>query len=319
MRHLWPIALVLWVGCRPSHPAASAGDPTDISDRADEERDKESDELELSNQNKGGGRSRSKRSSAPARDTGGGRDAGGDDQRKRAVAGSFERPVMTCGPVDSYAYVAREFRCADGRNPLGGQIRSAQEARTGSRPHPSGHIIDLYQVPCSGGAETVFVDMYGCPEQAALLEGAGSTRASEAAIAFDDGKFKSAVEICQRETDKDRSSAAATECVGLAPAAMILGGAESGGVKMVGASCGRAASAADGGAKLRKLTVVEVTRWLARGARNRMSREQFKATIDQVATACGVNDGQGALKHPFEDVRKRSEASCKQARCCAAT
>ena len=75
-----------------------------------------------------------------------------------------EHPVMRCGPVESYVYVASEFRCADGTNPLGGDPRAGAAARVGNvGPNSTGHIIDLYRVPCSEGPRDVYVDMYGCP------------------------------------------------------------------------------------------------------------------------------------------------------------
>lgn len=72
---------------------------------------------------------------------------------------------MRCGPKDSYAYVANEFKCADGSNPFAGNLGAAQKSRRGNvGANASGHIIDLYVVPCPEGEREVFVDMYGCNE-----------------------------------------------------------------------------------------------------------------------------------------------------------
>lgn len=85
--------------------------------------------------------------------------------QRRGSGQSREDPVICCGPVDSYTYVAAEFRCPDGQNPLGGDPSAGQRARVGNvGPNASGHIIDLYRVPCGGGEVDIFVDMYGCPE-----------------------------------------------------------------------------------------------------------------------------------------------------------
>jgi hypothetical protein len=66
--------------------------------------------------------------------------------------------------MESYVYVASEFRCAGGTNPLGGDPRAGAAARVGNvGPNSSGHIIDLYRVPCPEGPRDVYVDMYGCP------------------------------------------------------------------------------------------------------------------------------------------------------------
>lgn len=76
---------------------------------------------------------------------------------------SKDSPVLRCGPMDSYKYVATDFKCADGSNPFGGNLKAAQMARKGNvGANAQGHIIDLYEVPCPEGPRQVFVDMYGC-------------------------------------------------------------------------------------------------------------------------------------------------------------
>jgi hypothetical protein len=78
---------------------------------------------------------------------------------------SAEDPVGACGPRDSYAFVAGEFQCPGGGNPLGGDPTAGAQAREGNvGANSTGHIIDLYRVPCPGGDVQVYVDMYGCPE-----------------------------------------------------------------------------------------------------------------------------------------------------------
>jgi len=74
-----------------------------------------------------------------------------------------ETPVLRCGPKDSYVYVAKEFKCPDGGNPLGGNPQAGAAARIGNvGANSTGHIIDLYEVPCASGPRRVYVDMYGC-------------------------------------------------------------------------------------------------------------------------------------------------------------
>jgi hypothetical protein len=81
-----------------------------------------------------------------------------------------EHPVPACGPRDSYDYVASRFRCPDGTNPLGGDPRAGQAARLGNvGANASGHIIDVYRVPCASGPVDVYVDMYGCPGMQGML------------------------------------------------------------------------------------------------------------------------------------------------------
>jgi hypothetical protein len=64
-----------------------------------------------------------------------------------------------------YLYVAGEFKCDDGSNPLNGDAQAGGEARSGNvGANSTGHIIDRYVVPCPEGPREVFVDMYaGCP------------------------------------------------------------------------------------------------------------------------------------------------------------
>lgn len=88
------------------------------------------------------------------------------DGSDAAPGSSKESPVLRCGPRDSYGFVAGVYRCADGSNPLGGNIGAGGAARRGNvGPNSQHHIIDLYEVPCASGAEKVYVDMYGCPDE----------------------------------------------------------------------------------------------------------------------------------------------------------
>ena len=89
---------------------------------------------------------------------------------RRGSGTSLEDPVLACGPMDSYQFVAGEVRCPGGGNPLGGDPEAGQQARVGNvGANSSGHIIDLYRVPCPGGDLDVYVDLYGCPEWEARL------------------------------------------------------------------------------------------------------------------------------------------------------
>lgn len=90
-----------------------------------------------------------------------------------AVGGDREHPVPACGAMESYLYVAGQFQCPGGGNPLGGDPRAGARARLGNvGPHAHGperdpmmdaHIVDLYEVPCPSGAVQVYVCLYHCP------------------------------------------------------------------------------------------------------------------------------------------------------------
>ncbi|HJL15114.1 MAG TPA: hypothetical protein RMH99_05630 [Sandaracinaceae bacterium LLY-WYZ-13_1] len=84
---------------------------------------------------------------------------------------ALENPLKTCGAGDSYQRIAA-WECPDGSVPLGGDAAAGSRARRGSsRSHLSepptdimnSHIVDIYDVPCPGGTETVYVCMYHCP------------------------------------------------------------------------------------------------------------------------------------------------------------
>jgi hypothetical protein len=89
------------------------------------------------------------------------------------IGGDHDHPVPTCGAMESYLYVARDFQCPGGGNPLASDPRAASEARVGSvgaHPHTGGgdpllesHIVDQYRVPCPTGPIDLFVCLYHCP------------------------------------------------------------------------------------------------------------------------------------------------------------
>ncbi len=84
---------------------------------------------------------------------------------------SIEDPISACGPGDSNSFVAGEFQCPEGGNPLGGDPMEGAHSRVGSAGgNSAGHIIDLYRIPCPSGPIEVYVDMYGCPEMQAFLD-----------------------------------------------------------------------------------------------------------------------------------------------------
>jgi len=103
----------------------------------------------------------------------GGRSTNGD-ARGGATAtpvegdGSEASPFLLChmnggaGRTD-YAFVAN-WRCSDGRAPLGRSSERGARARVGNvGAGPDGHVVDLYEIPCSSGPVRIYVDGYHCP------------------------------------------------------------------------------------------------------------------------------------------------------------
>lgn len=81
--------------------------------------------------------------------------------------GTAASPFLLClghgAPRTDYAFVAN-WQCSDGRRPLGGVDERGAAARLGNVGEgPDGHIVDLYEVPCSSGPVRVYVDGYHCP------------------------------------------------------------------------------------------------------------------------------------------------------------
>jgi len=87
--------------------------------------------------------------------------ADGDPRRNGSTP---KLAIQRCGAGESYAFVAAEFQCPGGGNPLGGDPRAGADARVGNvGAGPDGHVLDLYDVPCPNAAVRLYVDLYHCP------------------------------------------------------------------------------------------------------------------------------------------------------------
>ncbi len=114
----------------------------------------------------------------------------------------------------------------------------------------------------------------------------------KATDAFDEGNFPEAVRHCMAVLDQEKSSKDVVECVALTPAAMALDGGEPQALKLVGGVCSKMPTGDQ--QKIRVQYVEQVARWLFRGGKRRISPEEFRSLVGRLATACGVNDAQGA-------------------------
>jgi hypothetical protein len=136
--------------------------------------------------------------------------------------GSLDDPISTCGPDDSYEFVANRFQCPSGPNPFRGDPKRAAESRRGSSTSAkTGHPVDVYEVPCAGGSVEVFVDLYGCPEYAERLRAVekGSPEGEALMADFQAGKFQEVIEHCSG-LGEDAKPDEETWCVALVPAAL---------------------------------------------------------------------------------------------------
>lgn len=97
--------------------------------------------------------------------------AGTDSPFQTGLGRDREHPVPTCGAMESYVYVAATYQCPGGGNPLGGDPSAGQAARIrnvgahggGGASMEDAHIVDLYSIPCPGGAQELYVCLYHCP------------------------------------------------------------------------------------------------------------------------------------------------------------
>jgi hypothetical protein len=207
-----------------------------------------------------------------------------------------EAPVVTCGPDQSYDYVARTFRCPDGSNPLGGDRAAAKKARQGSMPAPQGdHILDAYEVPCPGKPVTVYVDLYGCPEYVARLhESEKGTAEGDALLrSFQQGDLEGVLERCQSlgPTAPDDEQA---WCVALVPASLYGQGHERAALAALGDHCSRlppASANSDARAAQLALTVVALAQ-LAQSGKLQASEAERNAIVESWLESCNVPEEQ---------------------------
>jgi hypothetical protein len=139
-----------------------------------------------------------------------------------ASGSSLANPVETCGPMDSYEFVANRFQCPNGANPFRGDPKGASQSRRGSSTsEKTGHPVDVYEVPCAGGSVQVYVDMYACQEYADRLRAAeqGSAEGEALTTDFQGGKFQEVLEHCAGLGDEAKPDEEAW-CLALIPASL---------------------------------------------------------------------------------------------------
>jgi len=204
---------------------------------------------------------------------------------------SVDKPMMVCGPRESYRYVASEFQCPRGGNPLDGDLERARDARLGALDHPtSSHIVDVYRVPCPDGDVELYVDMYGCEEYEQQLTDHTPSRSLETLMAsYDDEDYQAVISQC----DKNPAELEADEsmyCMVLVPASFFVAGKASIAVGVLRELCNRLpppSSLSDARANL----VVQVTTAVARTAERRgadLGTEEGAQIVSVFAEACEV-------------------------------
>jgi hypothetical protein len=218
--------------------------------------------------------------------------AGGSKTPPSSAGSSVEQPIMRCGPQDSYEYIAREVRCADGKNPFAGNVEAARRSRSGSQARPrSDHLVDTYEVPCASGTMTVFVDMYGCPEEQEKLR-SFTERLSPAAeklmTAYDSGDHPHVLERCGNLRDDE--SDLFTWCLILEPASLVLLNERAAAVHFMENLCSKMPAAgpkSDARAVQVTLTMAFIAR--ASGKPRPITIEEANATLDDFARACAID------------------------------
>jgi hypothetical protein len=138
----------------------------------------------------------------------------------KTASGTAEDPVVTCGPQESYAYVA-QYRCPDGSKPFAGDLSRAADSRAGSLPSKKNeHIIDLYEVPCASGIVPVHVDLYGCEEYERRLKLVDSPGTAQLKGAFSAGQFAEVLANCPAPEDESVPNDTRTWCLAMVPASL---------------------------------------------------------------------------------------------------
>ncbi len=204
---------------------------------------------------------------------------------------TLEAPIVLCGPRESYRYVADEFQCPRGGNPLRGSMEQAQQARLGALDHPTnGHIVDVYRVPCPGGNVDVFVDMYGCEEYESQLEHTAPSAPVQRLIArYEQEDYSGVIDQCDKsaeELEADESM----YCMVLVPASFFVVGRAGAAVGVLHDLCSRLprpSSLSDARANL----VVQVTSAVARTAEKHgesIGTEEGAQIVSAFARACEI-------------------------------
>ncbi|MGC4093168.1 MAG: hypothetical protein QM756_35825 [Polyangiaceae bacterium] len=218
---------------------------------------------------------------------------------------SAEAPVMTCGPGESYAYVASRFKCPDGTNPLGGDVEKGRKARRGSLPSPkSSHMLDVYEVPCAGGKQALYVDMYGCPERERQLAEAvrGTPAAGELRAAYRGGDYANVVVRCEKQ-DVDAGADAFALCLVLVPAALYVEHRKSDSLSALTHACtGMLAATEASNVRAQYLAmVIGAFAGLVKDGKLELRDEQLDALVQSWLSACEVPAAQ--LQQTLEALR----------------
>jgi hypothetical protein len=239
----------------------------------------------------------------------GGSGKGADEPGSEPAAtsgGSLEQPIATCGPMDSYEFVANRFQCPNGPNPFRGDPKRAAESRRGSSTSPkTGHPIDVYEVPCASGNVEVYVDLYSCPEYAERLRAVeqGSAQGEALTAAFQQGKFAEVIEHCSGLGEEAKPDEEAW-CLALVPAALHAQKRDSEAFDAIGAHCSRmppASEQSDARAAHIALVMVSLAE-VARQGHYQATEEQINELADGWLKVCQVPPDQ--LERVMDEITK---------------
>lgn len=202
---------------------------------------------------------------------------------------SPDEPVLRCGPQDSYAYVASEYRCPDGTNPFDGDVRKAMRSRSGSRRAENGHYVDSYEVPCASGTVTVYVDLYGCDEQPAPDQQL-TAGARELLEHLRTGAFEELVERCaELRSGPSRPPAEVVVCGVTLPVALLALGESTGDVAVERTCSGMPPLSDKSDARLAYLGLVFAAFDFHVGSDEpRLSEAEVTRAKERFGTICGV-------------------------------
>lgn len=210
--------------------------------------------------------------------------AGPGAHDKSAPGATLNNPLVTCGARASYERVAA-FKCATGETPFSGDLESARTSRKGALKSPkSGHMVDIYEVPCPGGTESVYVDLYGCgtPEP----KPGGSAKADAIMALFDAGDFRKVLKECGGVFGGGGDPEAAALCMGIGPASVAMNGED--GAELMGLVCRSMPPLGPKSRVRAEVVAMNLTAMLSKAKEIGMPPQAVARATLSFAEACGV-------------------------------
>jgi hypothetical protein len=178
---------------------------------------------------------------------------------------------------------------------LQGNIERARRARKGSvEGQSNGHMIDVYEIPCSNKPLSIYVDLYGCPEYQERLAQLQQSSPELTALTtnFDEGAFRKVVERCQ--SDAKLAVDERAYCLWLVPAALEALGSNVDGLASAAKVCsGMPPAGPQSSARAEYIAMLLVTlSEAARAGHYNPTAEHRKSFLESMVAGCEVSSAE---------------------------